>query len=136
MTKHRILVIDATLIQRKALLQHLEMMDFTRIGEAASCEHAAHLLAEAYGNAESFDLILLDCHMPGGSGLRFLTDCRYDARFASVPIIMVTADPRNIPMFLKSGATSYIVKPVSSHHLKKKISQFLDRAKADADDFV
>jgi two-component system chemotaxis response regulator CheY len=73
------------------------------------------------------DSPLLDWHMAGEGGLKFLTECRLDARFRSLPIIIVTADSehRNILLAQNNGATSYIVKPVSHDDLKKSVTQAL-----------
>ena len=134
MTDTRILIVDDNLMTRKVLTQHLEAMGFVRLTQADGSEAAANLLEQAYAKGESFDLILLDWHMPGEGGFQFLAECRADARFRSVPIIMVTAesDPDNILMALNNGATSYIVKPVSHDDLKARISEALDRRETNS----
>jgi DNA-binding response OmpR family regulator len=56
-----------------------------------------------------------------------VAQCRTDMRFGLVPIIMVTSenDPGFILRALKTGATSYLVKPVSYGDLQKRIGQIL-----------
>jgi two-component system, chemotaxis family, chemotaxis protein CheY len=130
MREYRILIVDDNLMTRKLLTQHLTAMGFVRLAQAAGSETAANLLAQAYAEGESFDLILLDWHMPGEGGFQFLVECRADARFRLVPIIMVTAetDPNSILMAMNNGATSYIVKPISFADLKNSVFQALHRS--------
>jgi CheY-like chemotaxis protein len=42
-------------------------------------------------NAESFDLIVSDFHMPKMNGEEFCRQLRQDSRFKSLPIIMLSA---------------------------------------------
>jgi len=129
MSDHRILIVDDNLVARKLIAQHLAAMGFTRLTEAAGSEAAANLMERAYAQGESFDLMLLDWHMPGEGGFKFLAQCRADSRFQSLPIIMVTSEtePNNILMALNNGATSYIVKPISHDDLKNSVTQALQR---------
>jgi two-component system chemotaxis response regulator CheY len=130
MTEYRILIVDDDPMTCRVLTQHLRAMGFVRLTQAAGGEPAADLLAQAYGRGESFDLVLLDWHMAGEGGLKFLAECRRDARFRSLPIIIVTCDSedRSILLAENKGATSYIVKPVSHDDLKKSVFQALPQS--------
>jgi CheY-like chemotaxis protein len=129
MTEHRILVVDDNLMSRKVLTQHLATMGFTRIVPVASAAEAEERLLDSHERGEPFHLMLLDWHMPGEDGCRFLIKCREDARFAALPIIMATAenDPKNVRLAMNKGATFYIVKPVSYADLKKSVFQALQK---------
>ena len=76
MTDYRILIVNDNLMSRTLLTQRLEALGFPRIQKASTDEIVSHLLAEAYGKGESFDLILLDWHMPGEGEFQFLAKCR------------------------------------------------------------
>ena len=61
------------------------------------------------------DLCFIDYKMPGMSGIDFLTQIRQQARFAGVPIIMITGQPgiELQQQALNSGVTDFISKPIS-----------------------
>jgi two-component system chemotaxis response regulator CheY len=127
MTEHRILIVDDNLMSRKVMMQHLSAMGFTRIAPVASAAEAEERMIESHARGEPFHLVLLDWHMPGEDGVKFLAKCRADERFKSVPIIMQTVEnePRKIDQAMRNGATSYIVKPASFTDIKKRIIQVL-----------
>ena len=60
-------------------------------------------------------LVLLDVNMPGWDGLEVCRRLRADPRFASTPIVMLTAAtrPDEIRRGLEAGATEYLTKPFS-----------------------
>lgn len=60
--------------------------------------------------ADEFGLVLLDVHLPGMGGLRFLEALRNDAELAQVPVIVVSAadDIESIAQCLESGADDYL----------------------------
>jgi two-component system chemotaxis response regulator CheY len=70
------------------------------------------------------ELILLDWNMPKLLGIDFLKRVRADSRYKSLPIIMVTSESSrlNIIEALKSGATDYILKPITAKLLKEKLT--------------
>lgn len=59
------------------------------------------------------DLVILDCNMPGMSGIHVLQQLRKDEKLYEVPVLMLTArtgrQDENIARF--SGATDYLRKP-------------------------
>jgi two-component system chemotaxis response regulator CheY len=69
------------------------------------------------------ELILLDWNMPKLSGIAFLKQVRADPQYKDLPIFMVTSEGSrlNIIEALKSGATDYILKPITSKLLKEKL---------------
>ena len=68
---------------------------------------------------ERFDLILLDVMLPDGNGFDALSKLRQEARFASLPVIMLTAvrDADYIAHGLALGADGYVTKPYSKNIL-------------------
>lgn len=59
------------------------------------------------------DLVLLDVMMPGTDGPTTLQRMRADPRFASIPVIFVTAKamPAEVARFRELGAVAVIAKP-------------------------
>jgi len=75
---------------------------------AESGELALDILAE-----QTIDLILLDMHMPGISGLEMLQKLKAHATFINIPVIMLSAsdDEDQIVAALEFGADDYVTKP-------------------------
>jgi two-component system chemotaxis response regulator CheY len=73
---------------------------------------------------QPFDLLMLDWHMPGKSGLEVLRAVR--SRDSQVPIVMVTAEATRdlVVEALLAGASDYIVKPFDAKTLWAKIEKF------------
>ncbi len=71
--------------------------------------------------SESFDLYLLDWHLPDIDGLQVLQEVR--ARSPGSPVIFVTARDRDddIARVLEAGADDYIAKPVRQGELLGRI---------------
>jgi DNA-binding response OmpR family regulator len=69
------------------------------------------------------DLILLDVVMPGLSGLQVLRLLRADARFAMLPIVLVTALDPEVERIkgLESGADDFLSKPINGLELLARV---------------
>jgi PAS domain S-box-containing protein len=72
-------------------------------------------------------VILMDVQMPVMDGLEATRRLRSDVRFATTPMIALTAlaMPGDRERCLEAGATEYMSKPVSLKELKKVIENFL-----------
>ncbi|MBL8097668.1 MAG: response regulator, partial [Anaerolineales bacterium] len=77
------------------------------------------------------DIILMDIQMPVMDGLEATRRLRADVRFATVPIIALTAlaMPGDRERCLEAGANEYMSKPVSLKELRKVIESFISRNK-------
>src|SRR5688572_12913057 len=67
------------------------------------------------------DIIVLDMHMPGLQGTEVLRYIRDEAKTADVPVIFVTAQPRDLaapPPPGHEAAVEYLTKPVDRVSLK------------------
>ena len=73
------------------------------------------------------DLLLLDIMLPGIDGLEVLKTIRSSARFARVPVIILTAvDDRKVKAAaLELGATDFLTKPVDSLDLVPRVRNVL-----------
>lgn len=117
----QILIVDDKATSRELLRTILERQGFT-VTEAADGEEA---LQQA--RAEIPDLILLDLQMPVRNGYEVLSELRQDPRFASLPIIALTASAMqgDRERALAAGFTAYLTKPVTLAHLREEIQRLL-----------
>ncbi|HEX2197814.1 MAG TPA: response regulator transcription factor [Burkholderiales bacterium] len=88
--------------------------------------HVCHHFDRGHGlqrslASESFDLYLLDWHLPDVDGLQVLQEIR--ARAPVSPVIFITARDRDddIARVLEAGADDYIAKPVRQGELLGRI---------------
>lgn len=114
----RVLIADDELLARKRLARLLSAFpDVEVCGEAADGDA---VLAAA--RAGGLDVILLDIHMPGLSGLDALALLPEDGP----RVILCTAHAEHAVDAFEHGAVDYVLKPVEAARLQKA----LDRARA------
>jgi diguanylate cyclase (GGDEF)-like protein len=77
-------------------------------------------------------IVLLDVDMPGMDGYTVCRRLRAEARFASVPIVMVTGheDSAAISRAFDAGATDFVSKPVNWALLPRRLAYILRNAAA------
>jgi len=94
--------------------------DSVRFVEASNGEDALALL-EAF----PVDLALIERNLPVVSGLEFLKTARAPDRRPELPIVIVASESSKAGVLeaLKSGATDYITKPVSSEIFREKLAR-------------
>ncbi len=81
---------------------------------------------------QSFDLLMLDWHMPGKSGLELVKAIR--GRGSQVPIVMVSAETARdqIVEAMRAGASDYILKPFDAKTLWSKIEKYRNAGSTSA----
>ena len=107
----KVLVVDDHPLIRQALLVVLKQLDSDlEVYEAGNCQDALGLV-DAHPD---LDVVLLDIHLPGVSGLDALQSFR--ERAPGVPVVVVSAseDPQDVTRALDSGAMGFIPKSQSS----------------------
>lgn len=104
-----ILVVDDSAANRYFFNDSLQEAGY-RVGQAASSQETFDFLAR-----ELPDLILLDVHLPGPSGLEICAELKRSPRFQDIPVIQTSAiytRPEDHSEGVDSGADGYIVSPV------------------------
>ena len=111
MPKKKILIVDDEKLVRWALTQKCTEFGYQSI-EAGTAEEAMRLL-----ESQSPDAILLDIHLPDGSGIEILEKLKESGEPSSV--IMITADPQldDVKAALRLGAYDFISKPINFEEL-------------------
>jgi len=136
----RILVIDDSEDSRDLTEGALLSAGYTDIVTASSGWEALKILDVGRNTEDkpSVDVALLDIVMPEMDGVETCARIRNDARYADLPIIMVTVldDMNSLSNAFVAGATDYVTKPINRVELiarvraALKLKQELDRRHA------
>ena len=77
------------------------------------------------------DLVLMDLHMPGMSGIEMTALIRAQPEFAPLPVVFLTGDPDPEKQFevLECGADDFLSKPIRPRHLIAAVQSRIKRAR-------
>ena len=120
----KILVVDDFSTMRRIIKNLLRDLGFNNTSEADDGKTALPIL-----QAGDFDFLVTDWNMPGMTGIELLKEVRADAKLASMPVLMVTAEQKRdqIVEAAQAGVNGYIVKPFTAETLKEKIDKIFER---------
>ena len=115
----KLLVVDDSSTMRRIIKNTLSRLGYIDILEGADG-------VEGWNQMDSnpdIEMLITDWNMPEMNGLELVKKVRADARFADVPIIMVTTEggKGEVITALKAGVNNYIVKPFTPQVLKEKL---------------
>lgn len=121
----KFLVIDDFATMRKIVKKVLSELGYTNVEEADDGATAWPLLESAHASGAPFNFVISDWNMPKMQGIDLLKNCRGDARFKTLPFMLVTAESeqKQILEAAKAGVSNYVVKPFNSVTLKEKLEQ-------------
>ena len=88
------------------------------VGSASTCQQG-----DALALALKPDLILLDVHLPDGSGLGLLRHWRTNGMTNDVALITAADDEPSIRLALSHGAFDYLIKPFTAARLSELIAR-------------
>lgn len=121
-TKLRVLVADDELLARKRLTRLLAEIPSASL--AGTCENADEVLERT--KAGDVDVILLDIHMPGLSGIDALR--MLQSREGGGPLVVFcTAHADHAVDAFDGGAVDYLLKPVAPDRLAKALGRAAER---------
>jgi two-component system NarL family response regulator len=113
----KLLIVDDHTIFREGLRALLELEpDFTVVGEASYGEESLAVVTE-----ETPDVILLDLHLPDGSGTDFCRKLLHASPEAKVLILSAYDDDQEVTAALIAGASGYVLKTVNGERLAENI---------------
>jgi two-component system chemotaxis response regulator CheY len=120
----KILAIDDSHTMLALIKKTLTEMGYTDFELCDSAESALTLLEK-----QTFQVILLDWHMPGYSGLDFLRIIKNRDTTKYIPVIMLTVEehPKSIDEAFASGVDGYLVKPINPEMFKALISHITEK---------
>jgi RNA polymerase sigma factor (sigma-70 family) len=117
MQELKLVVVDDHAIFREGLRALLDMEDdFVVIGEASRGDEAVAMVAE-----DPPDVILLDLHLPDGSGSQFCRQLLRVSPKSKVLILSAYDDDQEVSAALISGASGYVLKTVGGERLADNI---------------
>jgi CheY-like chemotaxis protein len=110
--------------------QNFELVDFLleeagyRVTRARDGGELVRLLP---GDAP--DLVLLDMHLPRGSGLDLVATLRAEPRFRRVPVVALTAHAMagDRERFLAAGCDGYLSKPIDTARFLSEVAAFASK---------
>ncbi len=120
----KILVVDDFSTMRRIVKNLLRDLGFNNTHEADDGNTALPMLRKG-----DFDFLVTDWNMPGMTGIELLRAVRADAKLASLPVLMVTAEAKReqIVEAAQAGVNGYVIKPFTAATLKEKIDKIFER---------
>jgi signal transduction histidine kinase/ligand-binding sensor domain-containing protein/CheY-like chemotaxis protein len=118
----RVLIVDDNAANRRILRELLLRWEMQPT-EAADGAAAIEMMIAASRNRRPFELVLLDCNMPGVDGFAVADRIRHDPDLASPTIMMITSATQrgDIARCRELGISCHLIKPVSAAELLEAI---------------
>ncbi len=116
-----VLIVDDNLASRELLRSVLKHSSYD-ILEACDGKEALEIIVGSQP-----DLVLLDLEMPVLDGTSVVRRLRQDPKFASLPVLAVTADAMQGTgeRVLAQGFSGYVTKPINAGIIRKQVRQIL-----------
>ena len=114
-----VLAVDDDMINLKLLKSMLKKSG--RVAEVVEAKNGSDAIG-VLKSREDIDLILLDIIMPIMGGIEMLKVVRADDNLRQLPIIVLTTDETKKSEALEFGANGFLMKPIRSDDLIKKIA--------------
>lgn len=121
MSPVRLLVVDDHTLFRRGLVALLGADPTLRVvGEAADAAQAVRKAQELQP-----DLVLLDNHLPGATGIQALGDLKEAAPGAKFVLLTVSEDEGDLHLALRNGANGYLLKTIEGDVLTAAIHRVM-----------
>jgi two-component system chemotaxis response regulator CheY len=116
----KLLIVDDSLLMRKAVERSLAGKNFTVVGSAADGEIGLRMFSETLP-----DLVTLDISMPRMDGLTCLVEMLKIKPDARILMISSQTDTATASDALEKGAAGVLGKPFSSVQIQEKVDEIL-----------
>jgi len=116
----KLLIVDDSLIMRKAIERSLTGKNITIVGSAPDGEEGLRLFKETLP-----DFVTMDISMPKMDGLTCLTEILKVKNDAKVMMITSQTDKATTAQIIEKGAAGVLGKPFSSEQLVEKMEEIL-----------
>ena len=127
-----ILIVDDQRFDRARLRRMCEQLEFeVNISEVDTLESMGTAL-----QLETYDLIFVDYHLPGGDGLQALHAVQFDPRNRNAATIMVTGDGQSEIAInaMKNGCSDFLMKEdLSNESVRRAVINALQKAGLNRD---
>lgn len=123
-----ILIVDDSLVSRSFLADMLHEADYAHIIQAGSMEEVFSMFCGSDKTSCSLvDLVLLDIHLPGKSGIEGCRELKQLEQFQDVPVIIISGLEQldNLESAFEAGAIDYLTKPPSRLELRVRVGSAL-----------
>lgn len=126
-----VLVVEDDEINRLVCVRYLELLGH----RALVAEHGAAAMTLLAQHQGGIDAILMDISLPGKSGLEVAQDIHAMARWAQVPVIVMSAhiSPQAQAAQLASGLAAFLSKPFTLDALARALGEAVHTAVAPAE---
>ncbi|MEN8302598.1 MAG: response regulator [Campylobacterota bacterium] len=114
-----VLAVDDDMINLKLLKSMLKKSG--RVAEVIEAKNGSDAIG-VLKSRNDIDLILLDIIMPIMGGIEMLKVVRADDNLRQLPIIVLTTDETKKGEALEFGANGFLMKPIRSEDLVKKMA--------------
>ncbi len=130
----RVLVVDDNQTNREILQQQLEGWHM-QVACAQDGAEALNLLAQSGATTASFEIIVLDMHMPGMDGLQLARAIKALPEYSDTPLLMLASTVATVSEIERAatGIQRYLTKPVRRADLERVICSLLTSAPAEQD---
>jgi two-component system chemotaxis response regulator CheY len=123
-SKDRITMLKAMVIDDSRSIRMILGKMLTEMGyQVCQASNGKEALAAVEQGGEPLSLVLVDWNMPEMNGLEFVKSFRANARFSSVPLLMVTTETEieHVRHALAAGANEYVMKPFTKEVISDKL---------------
>lgn len=118
----KILTIEDSAFERKALINMLKRGGFTEVIEAETGEEGI----ESY-KKEKPDIVLLDLRLPGMDGIECFKKLKQADPRVKVIVVTIVTRQDSVDECMKLGAKAYIMKPITQTKLLEPINKVLGK---------
>jgi two-component system chemotaxis response regulator CheY len=123
----KVLIAEDHLVMRQMITKALQAKTVTQIDHAGDGKQANDMIEAAQTSSAPYHIVFLDWEMPAVTGIEVLKRHRAQPAYANTAFVMVTARSMQAQVMeaVKSGATAYMIKPISPDDIGKKVEETL-----------